>query len=75
MHPTHGCLVRPVNTVPKKRIQVECQMSEDVKNLPISHLDFEGNIAVFTVEGNVSDQVLRVLLRKNCSILEVRELK
>ena len=46
-----------------------------LKDLPVSQLDFDGNIAVFTVEGNVSDQVLRALLQKNCSILDVRELK
>lgn len=60
--------------VPKKRIRVECRMREDLKDLPVSQMHLDGTIAVFTVEGDVSDQVLRELLRKNCSILEVREL-
>ena len=62
-------------TVPKKRISVKCRMREDLKDLPVSQLHFDGKIAVFTVEGDASDHVLRELLRKNCSVLEVRELK
>ncbi len=63
------------NIVPEKRIRVECRMREELKGLPVSQLHYDGNIAVFTVAGNLSDQVLRELLQKNCSILEVRELK
>lgn len=60
---------------PKKRIRVECHMREDLKDLPVSQMHFDGKIAAFTVEGDVSDHVLRELLRKSCSIIEVRELK
>lgn len=60
---------------PKKRIRVECRTREDLKDLPVSQMDFDGKIAVLIVEGDVSDYVLRELLQKNCSILEVRELK
>lgn len=59
----------------QKRIRVEYRMREDLKGLPVSQMHLDGNIAVFTVEGDVSDHVLRELLRKNCSILEVKELK
>lgn len=60
---------------PKKRIRVECRTREDLKDLPVSQMHFDGRIAVLIVEGDVSDYVLRELLQKNCSILEVRELK
>ncbi len=65
-----------LNAVPKKRIRVHCSKREDVKDLPLSQLDFDGNIAVFTVEGDVSDQVLgdfvtEKLLHFRCKGVEV----
>ncbi|MCG7343228.1 ATP-binding cassette domain-containing protein [Sporosarcina sp. ACRSL] len=66
--------VQSMKAVPKKRIRVAFHRREDVKDLPVSQQEFDGNVAVFTVEGNASDEVLRNLLQKNCSILEVREL-
>lgn len=61
------------NVKPKRSIRVEFQRKEDLKDIPASNTQYEGNIAVLTVDKDSSDQVLRSLLGKNCSILEVKE--
>jgi ABC-type multidrug transport system ATPase subunit len=71
---TGEIMLQTMNAVPKKLIRVGYRVREDLEDLPISQLHYDGNFAAFTVEGDVSDQVLRELLRRNCSILEVREM-
>ena len=53
-----------MNSIPKKLIRVECRKKEDLNGLPVSQLNYEENVAVFTVEGDVSDQVLQESAKK-----------
>lgn len=57
----------------KRQIRVEFKDREIFRDLDTLNLQYEGNIALLTVDSEKSDRILIDLLNKNCSVLEVRE--
>lgn len=56
----------------KRQIRVEFKDREIFRDLDTLNLQYEGNIALLTVDSEKSDRILIDLLNKNCSVLEVR---